>query len=193
MPSFTSEAPLRSFATDPLRHEYRRKTLGDLREYLHAKLPDYMVPSAFVVLDALPLTPNGKVDRRALRVPDDEASESAARFVAPRTELERMIATVWQEVLGLKQVGIHDNFFDVGGHSLLLVRMHARLTTELGNDLSLTDLFQHTTVSALAHHLSGSASHAGTTDQVEARVAKVKAAIVRHQRSAGALDVSAKS
>jgi acyl carrier protein len=126
----------------------------ELRDFLRTRLPDYMVPSQFVVLDALPLTPNGKVDREALRAPDEVRSDFAAKFVAPRTLLERAIAQVWREVLGLDKVGVTDNFFDLGGHSLLLVKVHGQLTETLGVDLSLTDLFEHTTVSALARYLS---------------------------------------
>ena len=92
---------------------------SDLRRFLQAKLPDYMVPSAFVLLDALPLTPNGKVDRRALPAPEGLRPELEAAYVAPRTEVEHSIAAVWQEVLGIDQVGIHDNFFNLGGHSLI--------------------------------------------------------------------------
>jgi acyl carrier protein len=151
-----TDKPWTAYATSPLEHERRRAAIQDLREFLRARLPDYMVPSQFVVLDALPLTPNGKVDRAALRAPDEVRSDFGAKFVAPRTVLERTIAQIWQNVLGLEKVGINDNFFDLGGHSLLLVRMHGQLADVLDVELSLTDLFEHTTVSALAKYLTES-------------------------------------
>jgi amino acid adenylation domain-containing protein len=149
-----NEESWRAYTTDPLEGEYRRKAVTELRDFLRRKLPDHMIPSTFVVLDSLPLTPNGKVDRLALPAPDQTRPNVATEFVAPRTALERRIVSVWQELLGIEKVGIYDNFFDLGGHSLLIVRMHGRLTEELGADLSLIDLFQRTTVSALARYLT---------------------------------------
>jgi amino acid adenylation domain-containing protein len=123
-----------------------------LREYLRERLPEYMVPAAIVPLDALPLTPSGKVDRDALPAPQPRRAETNGRFIAPRTEMERRIATVWEDVLGVERVGRNDNFFDLGGHSLLMMRVHSRLR-DSHQTLSLTDLFQHPTVSALARFL----------------------------------------
>ncbi|WP_414445210.1 amino acid adenylation domain-containing protein [Burkholderia sp. 22PA0106] len=112
-----------------------------LREALAASLPDYMVPSRWVWLDALPLTPNGKLDRRALPAPG--AIESTADYVAPRTSTEQALARLWSEVLGVERVGLHDNFFDLGGHSLLAVRLTAAVRRELGVEVLLADLFAH--------------------------------------------------
>jgi acyl carrier protein len=113
-----------------------------------------MVPSAFVTLEHLPLMVNGKVDRRALPDPSPEARvTSAASFVAPANELERTIAAIWSEVLGLEQVGTQDNFFDLGGHSLRLLQVHLKLRQALGRDVPLFELFQYPTVSTLAGHL----------------------------------------
>ncbi len=92
-----------------------------LRHFLQQRVPAYMVPSAFVFLEALPLTPNGKIDRAALPVP--EAPTPTTRYVAPRTRSEALLATIWEEVLGLEQVGVHDNFFELGGHSLLATQL----------------------------------------------------------------------
>ncbi|HEX6287629.1 MAG TPA: beta-ketoacyl synthase N-terminal-like domain-containing protein [Herpetosiphonaceae bacterium] len=130
----------------------------ELRAFLGARLPDYMIPSAFVVLDALPLTPNGKIDRTALPMPEDLRAESAAPFSAPRSQIERTIATVWQDVLGVARVGIDDSFFDLGGHSLLAAQVHSRLRETLDVDLSLLDLFRYPTIKALAAHLAGEAA-----------------------------------
>ncbi len=96
---------------------------NQLRSFLKQKLPDYMVPSAFVILDALPLTPNGKVDRRSLPKPDTARHELATDLVAPRTESEEILAKIWRKVLHLEQVGIHDNFFELGGDSILSIQI----------------------------------------------------------------------
>ncbi|HEX3526901.1 MAG TPA: amino acid adenylation domain-containing protein, partial [Thermoanaerobaculia bacterium] len=124
----------------------------ELRSFLRERLPEYMVPSAFVVLEALPLTPNGKVDRRALPAPE-RTDTGADVYIAPRSTLEQTIAGIWQEVLGLDRVGREDNFFDAGGHSLLMIQVHARLRERLGRDLTVVELFQYPTVRALAEHL----------------------------------------
>ena len=128
-----------------------------IRAYLRDRVPDYMVPSAFVKLDGLPLTPNGKIDRRALPAPvDDEAGDGAR--VAPRTELEQKVAAIWRDVLATASVGISDNFFDVGGHSLLLVAVHARLEQELSREIPIVALFQHPTIETFAAHLASDGS-----------------------------------
>jgi amino acid adenylation domain-containing protein len=132
-----------------------------LRAALAARLPDYMVPGAFVVLDALPLTPNGKTDRRAL--PDPAAAAAPARDavrVPPRTPAEREVAAVWREVLRVDEVSVDDNFFNLGGHSLLLAQVAARLEERRGREVPLLDLFRHTTVAAQAAYLDG-----GTADE----------------------------
>ncbi|HEV7657713.1 MAG TPA: non-ribosomal peptide synthetase [Mycobacteriales bacterium] len=121
-----------------------------LRAELKRRLPEYMVPSAVVMMDDFPRTPNGKVDHAALPLPDTDAGEA---FVAPRGELEARIAGVWREVLGRGAVGVDDNFFELGGHSLLLVRLHERLRAALEIDVTLVDLFQFPTVAALSAHI----------------------------------------
>ncbi|MFP2929406.1 thioesterase domain-containing protein, partial [Pyxidicoccus sp. 3LG] len=119
-----------------------------LRAALKQRLPEHMVPSAFVVLDALPLTPNGKVDRKALPAP--EARVAATEQVAPRDVLEHTLAGLWAELLGAPSVGVRDNFFELGGHSLLAVQLMARLRERTGRALPLAALFQAPTVEALA-------------------------------------------
>jgi amino acid adenylation domain-containing protein len=125
-------------------------TLEDLRGALRQRLPEYMVPSAFVLLDALPLTANGKLDRRALPAPDAAAR---APVVAPRTATEEAIAAVWRDVLGLPAVGVEDSFFDLGGHSLLIVQVHRQLAGQFP-ELAVVDLFRYPTIAALAGFLT---------------------------------------
>ncbi len=136
-------------------------TVGELFAYLRERLPDYMVPGALVALPALPLTANGKVDRALLPAPDRSRPSLASAYSAPRSELERTITAVWQEELKVETVGVDDNFFDLGGHSLRMARVHARLKEALGREVSLIELFQYPTVSSLARHLSGGAGMAG--------------------------------
>jgi amino acid adenylation domain-containing protein len=123
--------------------------IGEVRAYLSAGLPGYMVPSAFVTLDAFPLTPNGKLDRSALP-PPDSASLVTRAFAAPQGELENKIAQVWQELLGLGRVGRHDDFFELGGHSLLAVQMVSRLGQVLGVDLALGDILGQSVLAGFA-------------------------------------------
>ncbi|HEX7185753.1 MAG TPA: amino acid adenylation domain-containing protein [Thermoanaerobaculia bacterium] len=130
---------------------------ADLLAFLRERLPAPMVPAAVMEVPALPLSTNGKVDTAALPTP--ERSGVAGEGVAPRGEIERAIAAVWQEALGVPRVSVHDNFFDLGGHSLLMAKVHARLRESLpgnlGAGLSLIDLFKHSTVAALARSLAG--------------------------------------
>jgi amino acid adenylation domain-containing protein len=135
----------------------RRTGERELREYLRSRLPDYMLPFAFVFMDALPLTPNGKLDRKALPAPENEAA-AKAEMALPASQLEAAITSIWKEVLGRQDVGVRSNFFDLGGHSLLLMRIHHRIRTDLGfADLELIDLFKYPTIEAIARHLSGDA------------------------------------
>ncbi len=124
-----------------------------LRAWLGERLPSYMVPSAFVVLDELPLNLNGKIDRRALPAPSGERS-AGATFVSPRSDIEWQIAAVWREVLGVDRVGVRDNFFDLGGHSLRLLQVQAKLRQRLGREVRVADLFRDPTVETLAARLA---------------------------------------
>ncbi len=128
-------------------------TVAEAIGFLKSTLPDYMVPSAFVVLNELPLTPNGKVDRRALPMPDSGRRTPEEGFVAARNHLEREVANIWQEVLGIQPVGVKDNFFDLGGYSFLAVRVMSRIETVFGKKLPVTALFQMPTVEQLGQLL----------------------------------------
>jgi len=127
----------------------------ELRALLRQKLPDYMIPSAFVFLKSFPLTPNGKVDRAALPAPEDTRSGLQDDFVAPRTPAEEKLAGLWADLLKLKIVGVHDNFFDLGGHSLLATQVVSRMRKEFQMEIPLRSLFESPTVAALAEKIEG--------------------------------------
>ena len=124
-----------------------------LRHYLREKLPEYMIPSAFILIDEIPLTSNGKIDRQALLALTKNRNEHESAFVAPRDALELQIARLWEDVLNVSSIGITDNFFERGGHSLLAVRMMAQLSRQLGRELPLALILQQQTVQALAAFL----------------------------------------
>lgn len=129
-------------------------TVTQLRSFLKEQLPEYMIPSAFVILEALPLTPNGKIDRRALTAPEKFRPELATNYVIPQTKIEQTIANIWQKALNIEKIGIHNNFFELGGHSLLMLRVHSELREILATDLSMLDLFRYPTISSLADYLN---------------------------------------
>ena len=126
---------------------------GELRDFLRQSLPEYMVPSFFVLLDAFPLTPNGKVDRKVLPPPDRSVLQDEQSFVPPRDELETQLAKIWSDVLGVPRVGVHDNFFELGGESILALRMFVQIEQTLGKKLPLATLIQANTIEALANAL----------------------------------------
>ena len=157
-------------------------TGGELRGFLQPKLPEYMIPSSFKLLDALPLTPHGKVNRRALAGLSAAQLTTGAEFVAPRTETEKAIAEVWQEVLRVERVGAHDNFFALGGHSLLLVQLLRRLQAVLKRELSVVDLFRYPSVGALAAYLGREETAEPTFEKVDERARRQKQALNQNRR-----------
>jgi acyl carrier protein len=141
-----------------------------LRSALASTLPDYMVPANFVFLASLPLTANGKIDRNALPAPLATEGYSAGTVLErPANELENLIAQVWKDALGVDQVGVNENFFDLGAHSLMVAEVHAQLQQLLGRELSLVDLFQFPTVLALANHLGGAEKVQPASSRAERR------------------------
>jgi acyl carrier protein len=142
-----------------------------LKSVLDAKLPDYMVPSAFVFLPELPLTDNGKIDRKALLKlpPPIQAAATRPPGGEPKSELERTVARAWQEALGVASVGMNENFFDLGAHSLTVAEVQAKLQEALGREIPLVDLFQFSTVSALAGHLAGAQAQSQVSDRAQRR------------------------
>lgn len=125
-------------------------SVSELRKYLKEKLPEYMVPNTFVMIEKFPLTPNGKADRRALPAPENTRPKLEVTYVAPRTSVEQSLAEIWASVLGVERVGIDDNFFELGGYSLLAVRLFVRIRKWSGIDLPLASLFKSPTVRGLA-------------------------------------------
>jgi len=141
------DLPWTAFANDPLAAKTARRLAPELRRFLQAELPDYMVPSAFVLLGELPVTPNGKVDRAALPEPEPPRAEEGT---PPRTEPEIQMAAIWKEVLGVEEVRLEDNFFDLGGHSLLATQLVSRVRAAFGIDLPLRRLFERPTLGDLS-------------------------------------------
>jgi amino acid adenylation domain-containing protein len=155
-----------------VNHDNATPSVNELRGFLKEKLPEYMLPSAFVVLDALPLTPNRKVARRALPVPESLRPTLTTSYQVPQSEMEQQIAKLWQEVLHLDKVGIHDNFFDLGGHSLLMLQVNNKLRAILQRDISVITMFQNPTIYSLAQYLSQERqlSFTGTRDRAQKQI-----------------------
>ncbi|MBW4435397.1 MAG: amino acid adenylation domain-containing protein [Pelatocladus maniniholoensis HA4357-MV3] len=153
--------------------EEQTLTIPELRSFLESKLPNYMMPAAFVTSEALPLTPNGKVDRKALSAPDKVRPELEVVSQPPQTEVEQAIANIWQEVLNVKNVGIHDNFFEMGGHSLLLIQVYSKLQKLFQRDFLLVEMFQYPTISHLAKFFSQESREETSIKHSENRTASV--------------------
>jgi amino acid adenylation domain-containing protein len=159
----------------------QKPTIELLRSFLKQKLPDYMVPAAFIFLEALPLTLNGKVDRRGLTIPHSFRPEFQATYVAPQTDLEKTIATVWQEVLMVERVGRNDNFFDLGGNSLLAIQVQSSLQKIFEHNFSIVKIFQYPTISTLAKYLSEASSEDNSFEAIQER-AKSRRALMKRRR-----------
>jgi len=181
----TRPRPWSAYTNRPGRANLRN--LGpELRTHLRTSLPEFMVPSAFVMLDALPRTPNGKVDRKALPEPDRGRAETSAVPEAATSDCERAIAGVWQGLLSLDTVGVETNLFDLGANSLMMVRAMARLTEALDRSVSLVEMFSFPTVRSLADHLeSGDEDASAAMKQSHDRGQSRKAALQRRRESRG--------
>jgi len=142
--------PLSDYVNHPLRGKQARQFGPQLRNFLKSRLPEHMVPASFVILDELPLLPNGKLDRRALPAPEAVRPDLPQSFVAPRPGVEQSLAGLWSDLLGVPQIGIHDNFFDLGGHSLLTTQLISRVRELFKVELPLREVFQQPTIAALA-------------------------------------------
>ena len=154
------------YANNPIRADLSHALEPDLRKWLAVRLPEPMIPSHFVILDALPRTANGKLDRKALPTPHHVRPDLEEMFVGPRTAFEEQVAAVWAEVLKLKAVGVHDNFFELGGHSLLGTQVISRLCRLFQRTLPLRWLFQFPTVASLAQQIELASAADATDDAV---------------------------
>jgi acyl carrier protein len=153
---------LSTYANRPaLRADSGTNLVPALRQYLRDVLPEHMIPSAFVPLEALPLTPNGKLDRQSLPSLDGARQETATPFVPPATEVEHKLAAIFRELLSLHEIGLDDNFFDLGGNSLLMVQVVEKIRAELGLKISLVRVFQFPTLRSLAAAIASSAADPG--------------------------------
>jgi acyl carrier protein len=167
--------------------EGERVAGAELRRRLRQELPAQMVPEAFVALKEMPLLPNGKVDRRTLAKLSgggEEEGEGAVAAEAPRTRAEELIAGVWREVLGAERVGVNDNFFDLGGHSLAMSRVSRRLRELFKVEVPLVELFRNPTVGALAKHFERGDDREAALRRSSDRAGKRKSAMSRHTRRA---------
>ncbi|WP_414620776.1 non-ribosomal peptide synthetase [Calothrix sp. CCY 0018] len=162
-------------------------SISELRSFLKEKLPDHMIPSFFVMLENLPLAPSGKVDRKALPKPDNLRPELDAAYVSPRNEIERKVADIWQKILNVEKVGIQDNFFDLGGHSLNVLQVYSKLRELFPNNLAMTDLFKYPTISSISRYLNQEEdSFANQSDELnqelEVGKARLKQRFLRNQQ-----------
>jgi hypothetical protein len=145
---------LAAWANDPLQGAFMRELVPDLRRSLQLRLPDYMVPATFMLLERLPLGPNGKVDRSALPAPDPGRARQGA-YISPRSPIEERLGRLWSEVLGVPHISVYDNFFtELGGHSLLGTQLMSRVRTAFAIDLPLFRLFEAPTIAQLAIHVA---------------------------------------
>ncbi|MBD2355237.1 amino acid adenylation domain-containing protein [Tolypothrix sp. FACHB-123] len=166
---------LRSQPTDP------QKLVPQLRGFLKEKLPAYMLPSSYVVLDKLPLLPNGKIDKRSLPQPENSRIDLGIAYVPPQTQVEEKIAAIWREILQVDKIGIHDNFFDLGGNSLLIVQLHNELRETFGRELSVVELFQYPTISKLSEHFHQQSTGEAAFNLIQNRAQKQKQALNRQK------------
>jgi acyl carrier protein len=177
--------PAADYVRSPRLPEAGLPPFDVLRAYLRGSLPEYMVPSAFVVLDAFPLTPNGKIDRKALPRPVQAPAVTPvgmSTYVAPSNSIESQIADVWKAILGVTHVGLKDNIFDLGANSLLTVQANQRLSNLLGRKITLVSMFRYPTVEALAAHLSDAQPQLeAASKQIHERDARKKDAAVRRR------------
>jgi amino acid adenylation domain-containing protein len=173
--------------------QHQSPSASELQDFLREKLPEYMIPPAFVVLESMPLSANGKIDRRALPDPDGSALRDESSYVAPRTTLEEVLAAMWAEVLKLERVGVRDNFFALGGHSLTAMQIMSRLRKTFQMELPLRVVFEATTVEKLARGIVEHEAKPGQAEKIATIVKKIqgmsdeeKRAMLKERRPVGA-------
>ena len=170
-----TRASWQSYANRPHHAATPMPLIPELRQALVAALPDYMVPAAFVLLDTIPRTPNGKLDHRALPLPADERSLLGSERVPPRNALETVLTQFYEELLGTEGLGVHDGFFDLGGHSLLVTQLASRIRKTFKLDLPLRALFEHATVAQLAEAIAAQSEPPGQAERIAAIYLRVSA------------------
>jgi len=158
--------------------------LSELHSFLRERLPDYMLPTSYVSLSALPLTPSGKVDRLALPAPEGCRPDLETPYIAPRNNVELAIAEVWQKVLKVDRVGINDNFFDLGGSSILMVQVNQQLRELLRRDIAIIQMYQYPTVGALARSLIQVQDEGSSAYEGKSR-AEIRRDMMNRRRRAG--------
>jgi natural product biosynthesis luciferase-like monooxygenase protein len=158
---------------------------GELRTYLAARLPDYMVPSNFIYLDSLPQTPNRKIDRKALPSPSEAHAGDEPSFAPPSNEMEKTVAAMWEEILNIPEIGIQDNFFELGGHSILAVKLHGQMRKLTDRKLMVTDIFRYPTIRAYAEFLAGKDDSVEQVQKSRDRGAGRRAAMQRRRDRRG--------
>ncbi|HVG92164.1 MAG TPA: phosphopantetheine-binding protein [Alphaproteobacteria bacterium] len=159
----------------------KRLRQDEVRSYLSEKLPPHMIPATFITLQELPKNAGGEVDRAGLAVLGQE--QLTNEFVLPRTELEKTIAAAWQAALGIDQVGVYDNFFDIGGHSLRMIQIHQKLKAELSVDIELLNLFQFPTIDSLVRFLQAGYNFGDKARETRDRAGRQKSAIQKFKRT----------
>lgn len=181
----TDSGGIASLVAYVVAHTPAALAVDEVRAFVRARLPEPMVPARVVSLAALPLTPNGKVDRKKLPEPDQSSAPPLASVERPANDLEQTVAEIWEEVLQVPQVGIDQNFFDLGGHSLLTVRVLGRLREATGRSLPITDMFRFPTVRSLARHMAGAVAEpaGGEMAKSDDRAASRRAMMAKRQRS----------
>jgi acyl carrier protein len=147
---------------------------SELRDSMRERLPEYMVPAYFVILDQMPLTANGKIDRARLPLPDQAQLDNRKPFVAPRTPLEEMLAGIWSEQLNVARVGVEDNFFDLGGHSLLAMQLISQLHELFRVELPLRSIFAAPTVTQMAAEMIARETKPGQVEKIAAALKRIK-------------------
>jgi amino acid adenylation domain-containing protein len=156
---------------------------NQLSAFLQQRLPEYMLPSVFVVLESLPLTPNGKVDRQKLPAPGRERPQLEQVYIAPQNDSERLLANIYTDLLNIDRVGVDDNFFDLGGTSILAMQLALRVQQELGIELLVVKLFQYPTIAGLAQYLNAQQNTQQSHDKLQSRAQQQKAALARRRNS----------
>jgi amino acid adenylation domain-containing protein len=163
-----------SFANNPLRGILGQKLVPELRRHLRSHVPEYMVPASFVVLDWMPLTRNGKIDRAALPLPSGERPKLDVPYVPPSTEIEKELARIWVDVLGVDRIGIHDNFFDLGGHSLMVIQLMSRVRKAFQVELPLRDVFTTPTIKEIADMLEAKILAKASSEKIDQLLAQLE-------------------